>query len=114
MNRYMLVRGVLPHLVAHPSLKPLRYAGMKKKPATDSSGNTTIASVSGFTRADYDGPQLYELYEPTVHVFKETVDTLYLLKAAKRGELELLGHDAFRTRDEATEKLTSDAQGKVA
>jgi len=101
----MLVRGVLPRLVAHPSLKPLRYAGMKKRPATDAEGNPTIASVSGFTNHNYEGPQLHELYEPVFHVFKETTDTLYLLKAAKRGELELLGHATFNTREEATKKL---------
>lgn len=101
MMRYMLVRGVSPHLVMHPSGRPLRFAGMKRKPDMQ---------VSGYDSPTYEGPQLHELYEPMAEVFPEftdKVDNRYLRKHAKQGELEILAEDSFQKREDAYKKLMS-------
>lgn len=101
MMRYLLVRGVPPHLVMHPSGRPLRFAGMKRKPGIQ---------VKGYDSSTYEGPQLHELYEPTDEVFPEftdKVDNRYLRKHAKQGELEILSEGSFAKREEAQEKLIS-------
>jgi len=99
MMRYLLVRGIPPHLVMHPSGRPLRFAGMKRKPGIQ---------VTGYDSPTYEGYKLHELYEPVAEVFPEftdKVDNRYLLKAEKQGELEILERGIFKTRNEAHEKL---------
>lgn len=104
-RRYALFAGKKGHLVGHPGqgLNGASYICQRQLPMPE-------GGLKGFGEPGYTGPEIADLYEPTVELIELThINTRALERAVKAGHLDRSEVMLFNGRDDAEaarEKLT--------